>query len=376
MKYEIHPIANIFPSMSDSEFQALKADIEQYGQREPVWLYEDKVIDGRHRMRACDELGLPLRTEVYDGFDATAFVVSLNLHRRHLDESQRAKVAAKLANIAQGQFIGNQHVPSANLQTPAVSQSRAAELLNVGTRTVAAAAKVERDSPEVFEQIGTGGLSVNLASQVSELPPEERQVVVTKISESPAEAKTIAREAVKAHVANNSGNNEWYTPAEYIEAARRVMGGIDVDPASSAIANSRVQALTYFTAEDDGLKQEWHGRVWMNPPYAQPLIANFADAVAEKYAGGEIEQACVLVNNATDTAWFHTMLAGASAVCFPRGRIRFIDPQGNPSGAPLQGQAVLYFGESAESFATEFSQFGRIVHVDHDAEGAIQEVTE
>lgn len=99
MSHEIHPIANIFPSMSDSEFQALKADIEQYGQREPVWLYEDKVIDGRHRLRACEELGLPIRTEIYDGFDATAFVVSLNLKTRSLGASDRAAVAARLVKV-------------------------------------------------------------------------------------------------------------------------------------------------------------------------------------------------------------------------------------------------------------------------------------
>lgn len=358
MSYEIHPIANIFPAMSDSEFKALRDDIEQYGQREPIWLYEGKVIDGRHRMLACEELGRAPRTEVYDGFDATAFVVSLNLHRRHLDESQRAKVAAKLENLSQGRprKDANSHD-----NEPPMTRARAAELLNVGTRTVAAAAKVERESPEVFEQIGTGGLSVNLASQVSELPPEEKQAVVAKITESPAEAKTIAREAVKAHVANNSGNNEWYTPAEYIEAARRVMGGIDVDPASSAIANGRVQAATYFTAEDDGLKQEWTGRVFMNPPYAQPLISQFCDALVEKFESGEVSEACVLVNNATDTGWFHRLASAASAICFPRGRIRFIDPEGRPSGAPLQGQAVLYLGDSASAFASAFDEFGFVV---------------
>ena len=138
MSYEIHPLANVFPAMADAEFQALKADIEQYGQREPIWLYEDKVIDGRHRLRACEELGRVPRTEVYDGFDATAFVVSLNLHRRHLDESQRGMVAAKLANLSDGQRADQ----AAQICAP-VTQDRAAEMLNVSRRTVQAAAKVK-----------------------------------------------------------------------------------------------------------------------------------------------------------------------------------------------------------------------------------------
>ena len=176
-------------------------------------------------------------------------------------------------------------------------------------------------------------------------------------------AAEAIREAVKkAHVANNSGNNEWYTPAEYIDMARQVMGAIDTDPASSAVANQTVQAKCFYTADDDGLTKTWSGRVWMNPPYARPLIADFADAVASKIESGEITEACILVNNGTETAWFQRMLDAASAVCFPRSRIRFIDPTGAPSGAPLQGQAVIYMGSNAKLFADVFSQKGKVLH--------------
>ena len=161
-----------------------------------------------------------------------------------------------------------------------------------------------------------------------------------------------------AHVGHNTGNNEWYTPPTYIEAARDVMGGIDCDPASSEIANRTVGATTFYTIEQDGLVQPWGNTVWMNPPYAQPLVANFAHTLVEKITSGEVEQACVLVNNATETTWFQEMLPAASALCFPRGRVRFLNSDGQPNGAPLQGQAIFYFGDRATDFQQAFQKYG------------------
>lgn len=165
--------------------------------------------------------------------------------------------------------------------------------------------------------------------------------------------------AAKPFVANNTGNNEWYTPPAIIEAAREVLGGFDLDPASSEIANRTVQAAWIFTAEDDGLSQEWPiGRIWMNPPYAQPLMSQFAAKYAAEVRRGS--SGIVLVNNATETVWFQTITQVSSAVCFPQSRIRFLDPEGNP-GAPLQGQAILYAGDAPDSFEAAFGSFGVVL---------------
>lgn len=166
----------------------------------------------------------------------------------------------------------------------------------------------------------------------------------------------------KPHVSFNSGNNEWYTPTEYIEAARRVMGGIDLDPASSDIANKTVKADVYLTAQDDGLIYSWNGRVWMNPPYSGELIGKFSAKLVEHYKAGDISEAIVLVNNATETAWYQGMMREAEAICFIKGRIRFIDMQGTPSGAPLQGQTLLYFGDNPDKFAEAFWDFGVVLY--------------
>lgn len=160
------------------------------------------------------------------------------------------------------------------------------------------------------------------------------------------------------HVAQSTGENEWYTPKEYIEAAKSVMGDIDVDPASSEIANKIVKAKIYYTAQNDGLTKPWIGRIWMNPPYSQPLIVRFSETFVKKYKDTEVKEACVLVNNATDTTWFQMMLEICDKVCFIKGRIRFLDIKEEATGAPLQGQLILYFGKNVQKFSGKFNKFG------------------
>ena len=158
------------------------------------------------------------------------------------------------------------------------------------------------------------------------------------------------------HVSHNSGENEWYTPEYIIDAAKETMGSIDLDPATSELANETVKAEEIFTKEDDGLDKEWSGNVWLNPPYALPLINEFSDKLISEL--DNIDQACVLVNNATETNWFQNMLEVCDAVCFLKSRVKFIDMNGKASGAPLQGQAVLYFGNRFKEFTIKYNNYG------------------
>lgn len=184
----------------------------------------------------------------------------------------------------------------------------------------------------------------------------EKKAAVNEAAQELTTAGILAFAQGKAHVSNNSGENEWYTPSDIIESARKVLQNIDLDPASSELANRTVMADKFYTKEDDGLRQKWHGNIWLNPPYSQPLISQFSDAVINKRA--EYNSAIVLVNNATDTQWLHQMMDVCDAICFVHGRIKFIDKYGNPSGAPLQGQCILYFGDKDYEFASEFIKFG------------------
>lgn len=159
-----------------------------------------------------------------------------------------------------------------------------------------------------------------------------------------------------AHVAHNSGNDEWYTPPYIVEAARRAMGGIDLDPATSLLAP--VHAPLFYTKDDDGLAHTWTGRVWMNPPYSRPLLGKFVDKLLSSPG---VQQACVLVNNCTETAAGQALLSASSAVCFLRGRVRYLDETGAPRKTPLQGQMVCYIGKGPSSFIREFTPLGVVL---------------
>lgn len=185
------------------------------------------------------------------------------------------------------------------------------------------------------------------------------EVVQSAIAEgrAPTNADVIRATSDPHYRTAFTGENEWYTPAEYIEMARQCMGGIDVDPASSEIAQRTVRADRFFTREDDGLAQEWHGRVWLNPPYARGEIEPFIEKLLGELDAGRATQAILLTHNYTDTGWFHAAAARCSAICFTRGRVRFVGATGEIA-APTQGQAFFYFGTGIERFRSTFGGAG------------------
>ena len=163
----------------------------------------------------------------------------------------------------------------------------------------------------------------------------------------------------RPHVAHNGGEQEWYTPPAILTVARRVLGTIDLDPASTPQANMQVQARRFYTLADNGLRHPWQGKVWLNPPYGTGVIEPFLRKLRYHLDTGDVPEALVLVNNATDTQWFHALAAVASAVCFPVGRVRYLSPRGVRS-TPLQGQALLYCGPHPDCFTWHCRPLGHV----------------
>ena len=206
------------------------------------------------------------------------------------------------------------------------------------------------------------GFTRDQVSQFQRMADHE-DIVHAAIAEAKENDDVVSRRAVmkkieevkKPHVSFNSGNNEWYTPEYIITAARIAMGSIDMDIASSDMAQQIVQAKEYYTAETNGLDKPLHGNIWLNPPYSSDLVDKFISKMVDER--DNYDQAVVLVNNATETEWFERLISIASAVCFPRSRVRFYMPEGK-TGAPLQGQAIIYIGTNVKAFDCAFASIG------------------
>ena len=185
-----HDLANIFPLIEGEEFDALVADIKSQGLHEPVVIYQERILDGRNRYRACVTAGIDCPSAPYTGNDPVGYVISRNLKRRHLNESQRAMVAAKLATLRRGD----------NQNTEGLPIGRSSELLNVGERSIARAREVlDRGTPELAVAVERGQVSVSAAAYIAtETPEQQREIVARGEAEILAAAKVIRSERILA----------------------------------------------------------------------------------------------------------------------------------------------------------------------------------
>ena len=302
----------------------LVEDIRSKGLIEPITLHEDKILDGRNRLFACAEIGLEPVFEEWRSEKITPFewVLSRNIKRRQLTASQRAGLAARL--LKHSKLYGS------NLDLIYTDYKE---------RKAVAASWV--------------GASITYMMEALQLSEQELDSLISGKEE-------IANIKQRYTKSINTGENEWYTPQEYLSAAKDVLGEFDVDPASSDKAQETVKAKKYFTKEENGLTKEWKGRVWLNPPYVQPDIEHFTSKLVKEYLNKNVTEAILLTHNYTDTKWFQNTAVHSSTICFTKGRIRFYDSKGKIA-APTQGQAFFYFGSNMDKFNLRFSEFGFLV---------------
>lgn len=151
---------------------------------------------------------------------------------------------------------------------------------------------------------------------------------------------------------HSKGSDEYYTPRWVIDAARQVLGAIDLDPASCDTAQAVVCATRYYTQADNGLIQPWAGRVWCNPPYSDPLP--WVKKLIHHYTVGEVRSALLLLNMDGSPEWANLLWGGGYPVCIFADRIQFKGKQNNKS------QFIWYFGRYRGRFAEAFTRYGFI----------------
>jgi ParB-like chromosome segregation protein Spo0J len=183
---EFHEVASVFPPMGERDYQALRADIAQNGLKQPVILHEGKLVDGRHRYRACIELGIEPRLMEWDGEGSlVAFVVSMNLHRRHLTTSQRALLATELKPLFDTEARARQGTRTdlgADLREGdrGKASAQVAEMVGVSTRSVETASRIrQRAVPELMEAVRRGDLAVSMAALIADLTPQDQEKVIS-----------------------------------------------------------------------------------------------------------------------------------------------------------------------------------------------------
>jgi len=170
---KVHPAAEWFDDIPEDQFAKFKEDIKEHGQRDSVVVKDNFILDGKNRARACKELGRGVLCVEYDGEGGTelAFVISRNLHRRHLTVGQRAEIAEKLAKAGRGGDRKTDQKLEISFDQPTIEQ--AAKTLHVSPASVKQVRKVRREAPEKMKAIKTGKLSPSKA--VKDIDQQKRQ---------------------------------------------------------------------------------------------------------------------------------------------------------------------------------------------------------
>jgi ParB-like chromosome segregation protein Spo0J len=276
---EFHEAACIFPMMSDQEIDSLSQDIAANGLQVPVEIFNGQIIDGRNRWMACLKAGVDAETIEIDVDDPVAYVLSLNLHRRHLDETQRAMVAGRSKALyeeaaKERQLRKPKSVPVNLPEQTGDARDKAGESVGVSGRSVDHAAKViASGSKELNEACDSGKVAISAAAKLAELPKAKQNEVIRKAREENVPLKKAVSKAAK-HVTPKP-NSDWSES----ELERREI----VESGGTVLANKRTDKNLLNWASAEGLLTP----IDRGTPWGNPFIVDAdgdRDEVCDSYA--------------------------------------------------------------------------------------------
>lgn len=226
---------------------------------------------------------------------------------------------------------------------PKASQRAIADMVGASEATVARDLGKNRyasnDAPTDSEPEKEVNLSASNDAPPPAIPPDDYD--------------PVEKEKNKPGGLFSSDTDQWYTPSEIIDLVQQVLGSIDLDPCSNSKDAPNVPASNHFTIEDDGLLQEWRGRIYMNPPYGRDIIL-WVKRLQGEFELGNVTEAIALVPSRTDTEWFRIFKEYPR--CFVWGRLKF---SSSNMGAPFPSMAV-YLGQNTSRFVDAFKNIGDI----------------
>ncbi len=298
------------PALPLEQYVALRDNIAANGVLVPILVDSDgprrKIIDGNYRKAIAGELGYDCPEIVHAGLDEDekrTLARALNLARRQFSTDEKREVIADQLR-----------------ETPDWSLRRTAKMLGVDHKTVGSVRDDLHATGEIPQFDKTIGLDGKCRSTVDV-------------------------------------NHERYTPAVIVDAVRKVMEQIDLDPASSAQANETVGATSYYTKETDGLKRRWCGKVFINPPFDDwpAWLAKLENEIAT----GRVKEAVVI--GPANVCAFRSLLLQGGLLLVPTERPKFFDPTADRLIAPPFGSLICYIGEEKDRFVEVFGEQGLIL---------------
>jgi phage N-6-adenine-methyltransferase len=284
--------------------------------------------------------------ELCEGLHIAGYTFERACHRLEalLENDEWKKVAPGFDNV--NHFLAT--VPLDKFRSTAEQRTRIAKRIKE--------LQPEASNAQIGRTLGASGMQIG--RDVTNVTSHQKNSNQNNEPKSPNVTNVTPPRSTRA-LLSQSDQNDWRTPRKYLDAARAVMGGIDLDPASSVEANETVQAQELYTDADDGLQQPWKGRVWLNPPYGGEARL-FVERLIKEYQVGNVTMAMLLVNShPTETKWFQQLFD--YTVCFIAGRIDFGGPSRAVASTSTHGSAIVYLGKEVDKFRHEFSKFGAVI---------------
>lgn len=175
MDYQLHPLCTLFPRLDGNEFAYLVNDIKQNGLREPIIIHDGMILDGGNRYRACVEAGVEPEFMKFGGGNLVSYVLSANLHRRHLSPGQQAAIVASAQDWANAQIQGaNRHtIKTGNVTGLETVADRMAQS-GSSNRTQRMADKVAKADPELAKKVAHGEIS--LPKAIKKISPQSDSI--------------------------------------------------------------------------------------------------------------------------------------------------------------------------------------------------------